>query len=49
MALVAELEKIRQEVHAINTQVVALCEGLSEEDLAWRVEPGQWSICVGSA
>jgi len=44
MALVAELEKIRQEVEAIDTQVVALCEGLSEEDLAWRVEPGQWSI-----
>jgi hypothetical protein len=44
MALVAELEKIRQEVEAINTQVAALCEGLSEEDLAWRVEPRQWSI-----
>jgi len=44
MALVAELEKIRQEVEAINAQVLALCAGLSEEDLAWRMEPGQWSI-----
>jgi hypothetical protein len=44
MPLVAELEKIRRETEAINAQVSALWKELSEEQLARRVEPGQWSI-----
>lgn len=44
MPPVAELEKIRQEVEAINTRVAALCEGLTEDELAWRPAAKRWSI-----
>jgi hypothetical protein len=44
MALVPELEKIRQEAEAASAQARALCEGLGEGQLAWRPQPGQWSI-----
>jgi len=44
MTLVAELEGIRQEAEANRVQAAALCDGLSEEQLAWRPQPGRWSI-----
>ena len=44
MALVPQLEEIRQEVNDINQRAAELCAGLSEEELAWRPEPGRWSV-----
>ena len=44
MALVAELEKIRAEIMAINSEAIALCDGLNEDQLGWRENPGRWSI-----
>jgi hypothetical protein len=44
MALVPELEKIRQEIEAVNADTAKLTAGLVEEQLAWRPEPGRWSI-----
>ena len=44
MSLVAELEKIRQETQAASGEARVLCDGLSEAELAWRPEPGRWSI-----
>jgi hypothetical protein len=44
MALAAELEKIRQEIEAINADARKLTDGLSQEQLAWRPHPGRWSI-----
>lgn len=49
MALVPELEHVRQEIDAINAQVVALCQGLGEEELAWQPDPGRWSIAENLA
>jgi DinB superfamily len=39
-----ELEKIRQEAGENERRLLALGEGLSEEELALRPEPGRWSI-----
>jgi hypothetical protein len=44
MTLAPELEKIRQETEAVNAQAKALCEGLTEEQMAWRPQPEKWSI-----
>jgi hypothetical protein len=44
MKLAPQLEQIRSEADEVNKQAVALCEGLSEADLAWRSDPGRWSI-----
>ena len=44
MPMVEELERLRKEVEEINRQATALCDGLSEADLAWRPQPGRWSI-----
>jgi hypothetical protein len=42
--MVVHLETIRGELEAVNSQAAALCEGLSDHDLAWRSGPGKWSI-----
>ncbi len=44
MALAPELERIRKEVEATNAKAVVLCRGLEGEQLAWREQPGRWSI-----
>jgi hypothetical protein len=44
LSLVPELEQIRREIDALNAQVQGLCEGLSEDQLAWRPQPNKWSI-----
>jgi hypothetical protein len=44
MTLVPELDKIRQEIEAVNADAAKLTAGLTEEQLAWRPEPGRWSI-----
>jgi DinB family protein len=44
MALVAELEKIRAELDAVNLNAQKLVAGLSEEQLAQRPQPGRWSL-----
>jgi hypothetical protein len=44
MALVAELEKIRAELDAVNAEAQRLAAGLSEEKLAQRPQPGRWSL-----
>ena len=44
MALVAELEKIRAELHAVNADAQKLVAGLSEAQLAQRPQPGRWSL-----
>lgn len=44
MALGPELERLQHEVEEINRQASALCDGLSEAQLAWRPQPGRWSI-----
>jgi hypothetical protein len=38
------LDKIRAEIAAVDADAQRLCEGLSEEQLAWRPQPGKWSI-----
>ncbi len=42
--LVPELEQIRREINAINLRAQELCQGLSEEQLAWRPKPNRWSV-----
>jgi DinB superfamily len=44
MTLAPELEKIGQETATVNAHAKALCEGLTEEQMAWRPQPGKWSI-----
>jgi len=44
MPLVAELEKIRKEAEAASAEAGRLCDSLGEESLAWRPQPGRWSI-----
>ncbi len=44
MALVPELEKIRRAIEAVNADVRKVTDDLSEEQLAWRPQPGRWSI-----
>ena len=44
MGLVPQLEAIREEIGTINAQAVSICEGLGEDELAWRPQPGKWSI-----
>lgn len=44
MPLIPELEKVRREIEAINAEAKALCEGLGEEELAWRPGRKRWSI-----
>lgn len=44
MQLVPELETMRQELDAATLDAQKLAKGLSEEQLAWRPEPGRWSI-----
>lgn len=44
MALVAELESIRQQTDAISARAVELSAGLSEQQLAWRPGPSSWCI-----
>lgn len=39
-----ELEKVRQEAAENEKRLAALAQGLDEEKLAWRPEPGRWSI-----
>ncbi len=38
------LQEIRTEIAAANAQAEKLCAGLSEAQLAWRPQPGKWSI-----
>jgi hypothetical protein len=38
------LDEIRSEMATIDTEARRLCEGLSEEQLAWRPQQGKWSI-----
>ena len=44
MLLVAELERIRRETESASVEAGKLCATLSETELAWRPEPGRWSI-----
>jgi hypothetical protein len=44
MKLLLELETICQELEAVNSQAVSLCEDLAANELAWRSKPGNWSI-----
>ncbi len=43
-ALCPELEALRQQTEAASDEARALCEGLSEQQLAWRPAPGRWCI-----
>ncbi len=38
------LAEIRSEVAAVDAEAKKLCQGLSEQQLAWRPHPGKWSI-----
>jgi hypothetical protein len=38
------LQEIRAEAVEINEQAQKVCEGLTEEQLGWRPQPGKWSI-----
>lgn len=44
MKLAPQLEQIRSEAEAIDRQAAELCAGLGESELAWRSDPGRWSI-----
>jgi hypothetical protein len=44
MNLHPQLDKIRAEAEDIDRQAAELCNGLSESELAWRSDPGRWSI-----
>jgi hypothetical protein len=44
MNLNPQLEQIRIEAEAVDRQAIELCNGLSESELAWRSDPGRWSI-----
>lgn len=43
------LDEIRQEVAAVDAEAQKLCCGLTEEQLAWRPQPGKWSIAENLA
>lgn|SRR5690348_5338962 len=44
MALIAELQNIRDQVDANSQRMQELCAGLSEAQLAWRPAETRWSI-----
>jgi hypothetical protein len=44
MALIPELERIREETEEISTRAKELCYGLAEKQLAWRPNPSSWCI-----
>ena len=44
MGLGPELDKIRQEIDACTSDAQRLAAGLTEEQLAWRPDPGRWSV-----
>ena len=43
------LDEIKSEMTAIEADAQKLCAGLSEEQLAWRPQPGKWSIAENLA
>jgi hypothetical protein len=43
------LDEIRAEIAAADAEAKRLCEGLSEEQLSWRPQPGKWSIAENLA
>jgi len=43
------LDEIRSEIAAVDTEAKRLCEGLTEEQLSWRPQPGKWSIAENLA
>lgn len=43
------LNEIRAEIAAVDDEATRLCEGLTEEQLRWRPQPGKWSIAENIA
>jgi hypothetical protein len=43
------LDEIRAEIKAGDAEAQRLCEGLTEAQLAWRQQPGKWSIAENLA
>ena len=43
------LDEIRAEIKAADAEAQRLCEGLTEEQLSWRPQPGKWSIAENLA
>lgn len=44
MALLAELESVREQTDVNSARARELCAGLTEEQLAWRPNPASWCI-----
>lgn len=44
MALIAELENIRQQMDANSERLKELCASLNEAQLGWRPRPSSWCI-----
>lgn len=38
------LDEIRSEIAAVNAEAQKLCASLTEKQLAWRPQPGKWSM-----
>jgi hypothetical protein len=39
-----DVTTLRNQLSAVNTEATALCEGLTGDQLAWRLHPAKWSI-----
>jgi hypothetical protein len=44
-----EIDRIREEADAAEAEIVALCSGLDDSQLAWREAPNRWSLAENVA
>lgn len=42
--MLVDIKTLNTELSAVNTEAIALCRGLSADQLAWRPHPAKWSI-----
>ena len=42
--MLLDIGTLSTELLSVNSQATALCDGLSDDQLAWRPHPGKWSI-----
>jgi hypothetical protein len=41
-----DVTTLRNQLSAVNIEATALCQGLTGNQLAWRLHPAKWSIAV---
>jgi DinB family protein len=42
--MLLDIGTLSTDLLSVNSQAVAVCDGLSDEQLGWRPHPGKWSI-----